>query len=107
MDDSEDLRVRQDVELALRLASLRPAGEAADALRERLRGVLRAHAGRVDTHARRLPDGPARGIALGVAAHALAVAADPVHDPAANLRLLAHGAQMVLRYTAALRAEVV
>ncbi|WP_236240470.1 hypothetical protein [Streptomyces sp. CC228A] len=105
-DDSEGLHVLQDVDLALRLASLRPTGEAADAVRERLRSVLRTHADRVATHARGLSDGRARGIALSVSAHARAVAADPVHDPAANLRLLARGAQMLLRCTAVLRVEV-
>ncbi|OII61045.1 hypothetical protein BJP40_07350 [Streptomyces sp. CC53] len=104
-DDSEDLQVLQDVDLALHAASLRPTREAADALRERLRSVLLTHADRVATHARGLSDGRARGIALSVAAHARAVTADPVHDPAAHLRLLARGAQMLLRYTAALRAE--
>ncbi|MCH0539106.1 hypothetical protein I3F58_05950 [Streptomyces sp. MUM 203J] len=93
--------VAQDVDLALRLAALRPTGEAADALRERLRGYIRAYADAAGAYARDLADGRARDIALSTVTHARAVAADAVHDPGANLRLLAGGAQMLARYAAA------
>lgn len=91
-------QVVQDVELALRLAAAAPTGDAADALRERLRGYIRAYAGAAEARVRRLGDGRERDIAAGTVAHARAVAADPVHDPAANLRLLAMGARMLVRY---------
>ncbi|WP_374982845.1 DUF6415 family natural product biosynthesis protein [Streptomyces fradiae] len=90
--------VADDVELALVLASTSPGGEAADVVRERLRGYVRAYAGAAEARARGLADGRERDIALRGVAHARAVAADPVHDPAAHLRLLAMGARMVLRY---------
>ncbi|OSY49472.1 hypothetical protein BG846_04916 [Streptomyces fradiae ATCC 10745 = DSM 40063] len=90
--------VAQEVELALVLASTSPGGEAADVVRERLRGYVRAYAGAAEARARGLADGRERDIALRGVAHARAVAADPVHDPAAHLRLLAMGARMVLRY---------
>jgi hypothetical protein len=91
-------RVARDVGLALRLAATSPAGDVAEELRERLRGHIGAYADAAEARARRLADGRARDIALGAVAHARAVAADPVHDPAANLRLLAAGARMVVRY---------
>ncbi|WP_175410196.1 DUF6415 family natural product biosynthesis protein [Streptomyces sp. TRM64462] len=95
--------VAQDVDLALRLASLRPTGENADALRERLRGHIRAYADAAGTYAHGLADGRARDISLSTVGHARAVAADPVHDPVANLRLLAKAAQILARYAAAQR----
>lgn len=99
-------QLAHDVDLALRLASLRPTGEAADALRERLRGHIRAYADSAGAYAHGLADGRARDIALGTVAHARAVAADVVHDPAANLRLLAKGAQMLAGYAAAREGTV-
>ncbi|MEU3451669.1 hypothetical protein AB0H29_31270 [Streptomyces thermolilacinus] len=66
-------QVVEDVEAALLLASTSPVGDVADAVRE-------------------------RDIAVRGVGHARGVAEDPVHDPAANLRLLAMGARMVLRY---------
>ncbi|WP_175409521.1 hypothetical protein [Streptomyces sp. TRM64462] len=89
-----------DVELALRLAVLRPTGEA-DALRGRLRDHILTYADAAEAYARGLADGRARDIACHTVAHARAVASDPVHDPAANLRLLAKGAEMLARYAAA------
>ncbi|CAL9437542.1 hypothetical protein SUDANB37_02187 [Streptomyces sp. enrichment culture] len=91
-------QIGEDVELALLLASVRPTGDLADAVRERLRGYIRGCAGYAEARARGLADGRERGIAVRGVAHARAVAEDAVHDPAANLRLLATGARMVLRY---------
>ncbi|MFF8385141.1 hypothetical protein [Streptomyces kanasensis] len=90
----------EDVELALRLAAVRPTGVVADGVRERLRGYVRAYADTADAYARNLVDGRARDVAVATVAHARAVAADPVHDPAAHLRLLAKGAHMLARYAA-------
>ncbi|MEU2181560.1 hypothetical protein [Streptomyces thermolilacinus] len=91
-------QVVEDVELALLLASTSPVGDVADAVRERLRGYIRTCAGAAEVRVRGLADGRERDIAVRGVGHARAVAEDPVHDPAANLRLLAMGARMVLQY---------
>ncbi|MFE2555557.1 DUF6415 family natural product biosynthesis protein [Streptomyces sp. NPDC059352] len=93
----------QDVRLALDLANGRPTGEAADAVRVRLRSYIRVLADPADTLATGLADSRARDIALDTVRHARAVAEDSVHDPAANLRLLAKAVHHLAQYTAGTR----
>ncbi|MEU7296376.1 DUF6415 family natural product biosynthesis protein [Streptomyces exfoliatus] len=88
----------QDVRLALDLASGRPTGEAADAVRGRLRCYIRALADPADAFATGLADSRARDIAMDTVRHARAVAEDSVHDPAANLRLLAKAVHHLAQY---------
>ncbi|MFI6413753.1 DUF6415 family natural product biosynthesis protein [Streptomyces sp. NPDC050585] len=95
---SSACQIADDVELALLLASASPSGDLADGVRERLRGYIRGRAPGAEGRARGLADGRERDIAVRGVAHARAVADDPVHDPAANLRLLAMGVRMILRY---------
>lgn len=92
-----------DIRLALDLARGRPTGEAADALRVRLRTYIAALAEPADTYAASLADSRARDIATNTVRHARAVAQDPVQDPAANLRLLAKSVDCLARYAAAFR----
>ncbi|SFY37503.1 hypothetical protein OH786_19950 [Streptomyces atratus] len=90
-----------DVRLALDLANGRPTGEAADAVRARLRACIAALAGPADVFAAGLADLRARDIATNTVRHARAVAQDEVHDPAVNLRLLAKSVDHLSRYAAA------
>ncbi|MET9428166.1 DUF6415 family natural product biosynthesis protein [Streptomyces sp. NPDC003036] len=90
--------VASDVRLALDLANGRPTGEAADAVRARLRGYIAVLADPADVYAAGLADTRARDIATNTIRHARAVAEDPVHDPAANLRLLAKSVDHLFRY---------
>lgn len=90
-----------DADLAVRLAAGRPTGAAADALRERLRGYIRALAGPADAYAQRLADNRAKDIAVNTVAHARKVADDRGGDPVASLRLLGKSAEILSRYTAA------
>lgn len=93
--------VALDASLAFHLAAGRPTGEAADALRERLRGHIRALAGPADAYAHRLADNRAKDIAVNTVAHARKVAADPGQDPVASLRLLGKSAEILSRYAVA------
>ncbi|PCG83997.1 hypothetical protein CIB93_21480 [Streptomyces sp. WZ.A104] len=92
-----------DVSLALALAQTRPTGEAADSLRQRLRGYIGVLADPADTYADGLGDSRAKDIAVNTVRHARAVALDPVTDPAANMRLLAKSTDSLFRYAAAVR----
>ncbi|MEU0370861.1 hypothetical protein ABZ070_11465 [Streptomyces sp. NPDC006283] len=90
-----------DVRLALDLANGRATGEAADAVRARLRTYIVALADGADLHAAGLTDLRARDIATNTVRHARAVAQDEAHDLAANLRLLAKSVDHLSRYAAA------
>ncbi|MFF9076568.1 hypothetical protein ACF1FX_26340 [Streptomyces sp. NPDC014646] len=90
-----------DVRLALDLANGRPTGEAADAVRTRLRAYVAALADPADVYAAGLADPRARDIARNTVHHARAVARDEMHDPAVNLRLLAKSVDHLSRYAAA------
>ncbi|MFC5721401.1 DUF6415 family natural product biosynthesis protein [Streptomyces gamaensis] len=94
-----------DSALALALASGRPTGEAADALRRRLRQYIGLLAGPAERYANALEDSRAKDIAQNTVRHARAVAQDPVHDPAASLRLLAKSVDLLLRYSAEFRQQ--
>ncbi|MFD6533913.1 hypothetical protein [Streptomyces sp. NPDC060184] len=92
-----------DVQLALDLARGRATGEAADALRVRLRRAIVAYAPLADAYAAQLADSRAREIVTHMVCHAWAVAQDPGQDPAVNLRLLAKAVDHLARYAAAAR----
>ncbi|MCX5398431.1 hypothetical protein [Streptomyces sp. NBC_00102] len=92
-----------DVQLALDLARGRATGEAADALRARLRRAIVAYAPLADAYAAQLADSRAREIVTHMVCHAWAVAQDPGQDPAVNLRLLAKAVDHLARYAAAAR----
>ncbi|WEH40640.1 hypothetical protein [Streptomyces sp. AM 2-1-1] len=92
-----------DVRLALDLARGRATGEAADALRARLRRAIVAFAPQADAYAAQLADSRAREIVTHMVCHAWAVAQDPGQDPAVNLRLLAKAVDHLARYAAAAR----
>jgi hypothetical protein len=92
-----------DIQLALDLANGRPTGEAADAVRVRLRAYITVLADPADTFAASLGDSRARDIAVNTVRHARAVAQDAVHDPATNLRLLAKSVHHLAQYAAASR----
>ncbi|WP_327359536.1 hypothetical protein [Streptomyces sp. NBC_01304] len=93
--------VRLDADLAFSLAAGRPTGEAADALRDRLRDYIRALAEPAATYAQSLEDNRAKDIAVNTVLHARKVAADRGQDPVASLRLLGKSAEILSRYTAA------
>ncbi|MFF8317347.1 hypothetical protein ACF06V_09295 [Streptomyces bobili] len=93
----------QNVQLALDLANGRPIGEAADAVRVRLRTYIQVLADPADAYANGLVDPRARDIAVSTVRHARAVAEDSVHDPAANLRLLAKAVHHLAQYAAGAR----
>ncbi|MER7959189.1 DUF6415 family natural product biosynthesis protein [Streptomyces sp. NPDC096030] len=93
--------MQADIRLALDLASCgRPTGEAADALRNRLRGHIRHLADPADAYAKTLADSRAQDIVVNTVRHARAVAEDTVVDPAASLRLLAKAVDHLGRYVA-------
>ncbi|MEU1088872.1 hypothetical protein ACFYPN_17265 [Streptomyces sp. NPDC005576] len=92
-----------DVQLALDLARGRATGEAADALRARLRRAIVAYAPLADAYAAQLADSRAREIVTHMVCHAWAVAQDPGQDPAVHLRLLAKAVDHLARYAAAAR----
>lgn len=92
-----------DVRLALDMANGRSTGEAADVVRVRLRAYIAVLADPADAYAAGLTDLRARDIATSTVRHARAVAQDAVHDPAANLRLLAKSVDHLSRYANAAR----
>jgi hypothetical protein len=98
--------VTRDVQLALDLARGRATGDAADVLRMRLRSYIACFADPAQAYADGLTDSRARDIAMNTVRHARAVAEDPVHDPAASLRLLAKAAEHTARYAAGHRHAV-
>ncbi|MFE0059942.1 DUF6415 family natural product biosynthesis protein [Streptomyces sp. NPDC059003] len=97
----------RDVRLALALAAGRPTGEAADALRARLRGHIRLFAPAADRYAHALPPGHQRDIATATVQDARAALAPLPKggDPAGHLRLLAKATDYTARYAASAPPE--